>query len=575
MPVKFFRAFAISSMFLLVGSCAVEEGPASEAFDIIIFGGTVYDGLGGPPQQADIAIRDDKIVAIGNLGDAVAGTRVDATGLAVSPGFINMLSWATTSLIHDGRGMSDIKQGVTLEIFGEGSSMGPWTDAEKDYRRSLMGDIKYEIEWTTLGEYLQYMEDRGVAPNLASFIGATTVRTNFIKREDRAATADELAAMQEQVRHAMREGALGVGSSLIYAPASFASTEELTALVAAAAEYDGMYISHMRSEGDQLLEAVDELIGIARATGAPAEIYHLKASQPQNWDKIEAVFERVEAARAEGLAISADMYTYPASSTGFDASMPNWVQEGGLSEWIRRLKDPEIRARVMDEIDNGVDGWTSSIKALGPERILIVGLRNPDLKHLTGKTLAEVAEARGTSAAETAIDLVIEDNSRVQVIYFSMREENMPLKVARPWVSFGSDAGAPAAEGVFLRSSTHPRAYGTFARLLAKYVREDGVITLAEAVRKMTNQPATNLKLRGRGRLAEGYFADIAIFDPATIQDHATFEEPHQYATGMVHVFVNGQQVLRDGEHTGATPGRFVKGPGWTGWEDAAPAAGN
>jgi N-acyl-D-amino-acid deacylase len=480
-----------------------------------------------------------------------------------------MLSWATESLIHDGRGMADLLQGVTLEVFGEGSSMGPLNEVMKREAVEQMGDIKYDIEWTTLGEYLEHLEKRGVSPNVASYIGATTVRVHELGYADRPPNAEELARMQALVRQAMEEGAIGVGSSLIYAPAFYASTDELIALAKAAAPYGGSYISHMRSEGARLLEAVDELMRIAREGGVPAEIYHLKAAGQSNWGKLAAVIAKVDSARAAGLDIRADMYNYTAGATGLDASMPPWVQEGGYNEWAKRLKDPAIRARVAQEMRTPTDKWENFFTAVGsPDKIILVGFRNDSLKPLTGKTLLEVSRMRGKSPEETAMDLVVEDGSRVGAVYFLMSEENVRRQLTIPWVSFGSDAEAPASEGVFLKSNPHPRAYGNFARLLGRYVRDEKIIPLEEAIRRLTWLPARNLRISSRGALTPGYFADIAIFDPAKIQDHATFEKPHQYATGMVHVFVNGVQVVRDGQHTGAKPGRVVRGPGWKGNRD-------
>ncbi len=552
---------------ILLAACG--SPPPPEHFDVIIRGGDVYDGLGGAPVKADVALHGERIAKIGDLSSATAGKDVDATGLAVSPGFINMLSWATESLIEDGRGMSDIKQGVTLEVMGEGWSMGPLNDELRALVKSQQSDIQYDISWSTLGGYLEFLEDKGISPNVASYVGAATLRIMEVGFDNVKASEEQLARMQDHVRLAMREGAIGVGSSLIYAPGNFADTEELVALVAAAAEFDGRYISHIRSEGNRLEESVEELIRIARVTGAPAEIYHLKAGGRSNWHKLEKVFALVEAARAEGLAITADMYTYTAGATGLDASMPLWVQEGGDEAWFARLEDPEIRARVKEEMMSEDTDWENLGLHAGPDGVLFIGFRNPDLRHLIGKTLAEVAELRGTSPADTAIDLVIEDRSRVSTVYFLMSEENVAKTVAQPWVSFGSDAEASAPEGVFLNSSTHPRAYGTFARVLGKYARDEGVVTLQDGIRKMTSLPASNLGIRERGQLTAGYFADVVVFDPARVQDHATFEEPLQYATGVHHVFVNGEQVLEDGEHTGATPGRVVRGPGWTGWADS------
>ena len=555
---------------LLVAAIAFgcSQAPAPVQYDAIIRGGTVYDGSGAAPVQADVAINGDRIAKIGDLSDATATNEINAEGKAVSPGFINMLSWATESLIVDGRGMSDIKQGVTLEVMGEGWSMGPINDELRALAVAQQREFKYELGWTTLGEYLEFLENRGISPNVASYVGATTLRMYEIGLDNVPATDEQLARMQEHVRVAMREGAIGVGSSLIYAPANFASTEELIALVEAAAEYGGRYISHIRSEGNRLEESVDELIEIAEATGAPAEIYHLKAGGRDNWRKLENVFAMVEQARADGLAITADMYTYTAGATGLDAAMPLWVQEGGDEAWFARLGDPAIRERVLVEMNEDQSEWENLFYHAGAHGVMFIGFRNPELRHLIGKTLAEVADMWEVTPAEAAIDLVIKDRSRVDTVYFLMSEENVAKKVAKPWVSFGSDAEASAPEGVFLNSSTHPRAYGTFARVLGKFVRDDGVISLQEGIRKMTSLPAANIGIRDRGSLTEGFYADVVVFDPASVRDHATFAEPLQYATGIEHVFVNGEQVLKDGEHTGATPGRVVRGPGWTGWEE-------
>lgn len=560
-------SLAVSLMVVCVtvgAACSRETPPpATPEYDIVLKGGAIYDGYGGDPYVGDIAIRDDRIVAVGTA-TGTAGTIIDASGLAVAPGFINMLSWATESLIEDGLSQSDIRQGVTLEVMGEGWSMGPLNDAMKADYLKRQGDIRFDITWTTLGEYLQYLEDKGISTNVASFVGAATIRIHELGFANRAPNDQELGRMQQLVRYAMEEGALGVGSSLIYAPDFYADTAELIALSEAAAEYGGRYISHMRSEGNSLLEAVDELITIAREAGIGAEIYHLKAAGEANWSKLDDVFAKIEAARAEGLDITADMYTYTAGATGLDASMPPWVQEGGYEAWAERLRDPAIRERLLEEIATPTDAWENLYLAAGsPERLLLVGFKNPDLKHLTGKSLAEVAESRGTSPITTMMDLVVEDGSRVGTVYFLMSEENIRKKIAQPWMAFDSDAESMAPEGVFLLSNPHPRAYGNFARLLGRYVRDEQVISLAEAIRRLTTFPAANLGLRERGALKEGYYADVVVFDPSSVQDHATFEKPHQYSTGVRDVIVNGTPVLRDGEHTGATPGRFVKGPGY------------
>jgi N-acyl-D-amino-acid deacylase len=554
-----FRTASCTVGMLALLACAPE-------YDVVIRDGSIYDGSGGPAVVGDIAVQGDSIVSVGMPVTGRGRIEIDATGLAVAPGFINMLSWATESLIEDGRSQSDIRQGVTLEVFGEGWSMGPLTEEMKQEQLEQQGDIKFAIEWTTLSEYLEYLVARGISPNVASFVGATTVRVHEIGYEDRPPTAEELDRMRALVRQAMEEGALGLGSALIYAPGFYAQTDELIELARVVAEYDGIYISHMRSEGNRLLQAADELLTIAREAGVGAEIYHLKAAGQSNWGKMSEVIAVVERARSEGLPITADMYTYTAGATGLDAAMPPWVQEGGLDAWIERLKDPTIRARVMREMSTPTDEWENLYYATGtPENILLVGFKTDSLKALTGKSLAEVAAMYGKSPEETAMDLVIADDSRVGTVYFLMSEDNVRRQIALPWVSFGSDAGSLAPEGVFLESNPHPRAYGNFARLLGRYVRDERIISLAEAIRRLTSLPASNLKLERRGSLHSGYYADIVVFDPDRVQDHAEFEEPHQYATGVHHVFVNGVQVLRDGEHTGATPGRVVRGPGWNG----------
>ncbi|MHC4117174.1 MAG: N-acyl-D-amino-acid deacylase family protein [Planctomycetota bacterium] len=533
------------------------------AYDVLIKSGIIYDGSGGQSYVADIGIEDDRIAAVGNL-DADADLLIDAKGLAVAPGFINMLSWANESLIQDGRSQSDIRQGVTLEVLGEGTSMGPLNAAMKRDMVAAQGDIKFDIEWTTLGEYLEYLERRGVSTNIASFVGAATVRVHVIGYEDRAPSTAELQQMRKLVARAMDEGTVGVSSALIYAPGVYAKTDELIALAEVAGEYGGLYISHLRSEGNNVLEALDELITTARKANVAAEFYHMKAAGRSNWNKLDAMIAKVEKARAEGLAITADMYNYTAGATGLDAAMPPWVQEGGRRAWVTRLKDPNVRRRLVKEMTTPSDEWENLYLLAGsPEKVLLVEFKNPRLRHYTGKTLAEVARLRGKSPEETTMDLVIEDDSRVGAVYFLMSEDNVKKQIKVPWVSFCSDAGSLAPEGIFLKANPHPRAYGSFGRLLGKYVREEKVIPLAEAVRRLTSLPAENLSLERRGSLKTGYYADVVVFDPETITDHATFEKPHQYATGMVHVFVNGTQVLRGGEHTGAKPGRFVRGPGW------------
>lgn len=552
------RLFIVTILLLIVACTRYD-------YDVVISNGTLYDGTGSPGIVTNIAIKDDRIVHIGEIDPTLKiRTTIDATDMAVTPGFINMLSWANENLIADGRSMSDIKQGVTLEIFGEGTSMGPLTPDAAERRRLQNKEQGLPGSWVTLGEYLEFLERKGVSTNVASFVGASTVRRNVLGDDNIAPDADQLEEMRALVRVAMQEGAMGLGTALIYTPGTFASTEELIALSEIVSEYDGLYISHIRSEGDRFEEAVQELIRIAREANVRAEVHHLKAAGQDNWNKLDSVINLIEDARAQGLHVTTNMYNYPAAATSFTAIMPSWVQEGGRAAWIERLKDPEIRSRVKAEIAAPSDEFENFyVMAGSPDRIITVGFQNPELRHYTGRSLASIADERGTDPIDTAIDLIIEDNSSVGVVYFLMSEENVRRQIALPWMSFGSDSGSMANEGDFLRRNPHPRAYGNFARLLGKYVRDEQIIPMEEAIFKLTGLPASNLKIRDRGLLKSGYFADIVVFDPATIQDHATFENPHQYATGVKHVFVNGVQVLRNGEHTNKMPGRFVRGPGF------------
>lgn len=532
-------------------------------YDVLLRGGTVYDGSGAPGQRTDLAIQGDRIARIGDLRNATAATEIDATGLAIAPGFINMMSWANESLLQDGRSQSDLRQGVTLEVMGEGNSMGPLNPAMKEAMQRNQGDIRYDVAWNTLGEYLSHLEKRGVSTNVASFLGAATPRIYVIGYDNRKPTAAELEQMKELVRQAMREGAMGVASSLIYPPGHFADTAELTELAKAAGELGGLYASHIRNEGNQLVESIDEAIAIGKGAGVRVEIYHLKAAGKPNWALFDKALERIEQAQQEGLEITADVYTYPASSTGLNSVMPPWVQDGGFEASLKRLQDKVTRARIKREMNTESTAWENMWLGAGsPENILLVGFRSEKLKPLAGKTLAEIARTRKTSPEDTVMDLILEDKSRIQTIYFSQSIDNLRKAIRKPWVSFCSDAASLAAEGIFLKNSTHPRAYGSFARVPGLFVREEKLIPLEEAVRKLSALPARTLRLDRRGELKEGYFADVVVFDPAAIADKATFTQPHQYAVGMRHVFVNGGHVIRDGEHTGAKPGRFVKGPG-------------
>jgi N-acyl-D-amino-acid deacylase len=549
---------------LCAGLAAAAE-PAKTHHDTIVRNGLIYDGSGRPPFKGDIAIDGDRISYVGPRAPGTAGTEIDAHGNAVAPGFINMLAHPEESLLIDGRALSDLKQGVTLEVMGE-DSMGPLTPAMKKDITSHQGDIHYDVNWTTLGEYLEKLQQRGIAPNVASFVGAGTVRINVLGEDDVQPTAEQLGQMRALVHQAMEEGALGVTTALIYNPNTYAKTSELTALASESARCGGMYIAHMRSEGDRIAQAVQETIDIAKGSGAPAEIYHLKVAGRVNWNKLDAVIKQVESARAAGTRITADMYVYTAGATGLDVSMPAWVQEGGLDKWIERLKDPAIRARVLAEMRATSPTWENLLQRAGPKGALLLEFKNPKLKPLTGKTLDEVATMRGVSPEEAAMQLVVEDGSRVGVAYFLMSEDNVRREVALPWVSFGSDASAPAPEGVFLQSNEHPRAYGNFVRVLAKYVRDEKVLSLQQAIRKLSGLPAQNLSIKDRGMLRKGYFADVVIFDPRTVQDHSTYERPHQLASGVDEVWVNGVQALHNGTATGAPSGRFVRGRAWTGY---------
>src|SRR5213593_245393 len=556
---------AFLTIVLGISAQAPSPSPAPGDFDVIIRGGTVYDGTGGEPRQADVAIRGDRVAGVGDFKRAKARSVMVAKGLAVAPGCSNMLSWSTESLIQDGRSQSEIRQGVTTEIMGEGESMGPVNDRVREHMLREQADIRYEIKWNTLAEYLQYLEKRGVSCNVASFIGATTIREYVIGFEDKQPTPEQLDQMRELVRKEMEAGALGIGTSLIYPPAFYAKTEELIELCKVAAKYQGKYISHMRSEGNQLLEALDELLRISSEAGIPAEVYHIKAAGKQNWGKLDDLLSRIETAQKEGLKITANMYTYTAAGTGLDACLPPWTEDGGYPALFKRLRDQATREKIKEQVQTPSDEWENMyLAAGGPERIVLAGFKSQKLKPLTGKTLAEVAKTRGKDPIDTAMDLIAEDESRIGTIYFMISEENIKKELAKPWISFGSDEASQAPEGVFLKSNPHPRAYGNFARVLGKYVRDEKVITLPEVIRRLSALPAMNLGLDHRGFVQEGMFADVVVFDPATIADRATFEKPHQYAVGVKHVFVNGVQVIKNGEHTGAKPGRALWGPGKT-----------
>lgn len=559
------RAIAVSAVALsMVATSAAHAAGQTAHAQLLIRNATIYDGSGGEPFRGDIAVSGGRIAAAGKLHAMTADQTVDAQGLAVAPGFINVLSHAYESMIHDGRAVSDIKQGITLEILGEGESYGPLSAQMRAEMQKRQSDIRYEVTWTTLGEYLDFLVKKGVSPNVASFVGAATVRANVLGLVDKDPTPEQLAQMQDLVRAAMREGALGVGSALVYTPGTYANTEELIALARTAGEFGGGYISHIRNESDQLLEAIDEMVVITREAKVHGEIHHLKAAGRKNWTKMRAAIEKIEAARAAGLPLTANMYSYNASATGLNATMPPWVQEGGIDAWVERLKQPEIRKRVIAEMRAPNTAWENSLANVSsPEGIVLMSFKTSKLKPLTGKTLAQVAKLRGTSPEDTIVDLVIEDHNDVLAAYFDMSEDNVRLGLSQPWVSLETDEAAHAPEGVFLERSAHPRAYGSFARFLGKYVRDERVATLPDAIRRLTRLPAQNWKLRDRGCLDPGCHADLVIFDPAKISDPATFARSAVFATGVVHVFVNGVQVLKNGEHTGARAGQVVRGPGW------------
>jgi len=564
-PCETARLSLATLLLASMTGCATAGGTADVAgYDLVIRNGSIYDGSGSEPYVGDLAVEGDQIVAIGQVRGE-GREEIDAAGMAVAPGFINMLSWANRSLLEDGRGMSDIRQGVTLEVFGEGWTMGPINSSMRQELQAQMGESGVAIGWTTLGEYLENLEEKGISPNVASFVGATTVRIHELGEQDVDPNPDQLARMRALVRQAMEEGAMGVGSALIYAPGNYAETRELVALAEEAGRCGGMYISHMRSEADEIGSAIDEVITIAREAGLPAEIYHLKLAGKRNWDRLPEIVAKIEDARRSGIRLTTNMYLYTAGGTGLDAVIPPWVQAGGRDAMLERLQDPATRARILQEMRVEESDWENLLRAAGGDGVLLVNSENPEFQPLMGKTLAQIAALRGTSVEETAVDLVLQDG-QIGAIYFMMSEENIAKQAALPWMSFGSDASAPAAEGETLNSAAHPRTYGNFSRLLGKYVREEEALPLARAIRGLTALPASNLGLRQRGSLAVGNFADIVIFDPTTISDHATYNAPHQYATGVTEVFINGVQVLSDGQHTGATPGRVVRGPGWTGW---------
>jgi N-acyl-D-amino-acid deacylase len=543
---------------------AVQGASPARPYDIVLRGGTVYDGSGQSGRVEDVAIKGDRIAAIAPHVEGRGKTEIDVRGKAVAPGFINMLAHPEESLLADGRALSDLSQGVTLEVMGE-DSMGPLTPQMKALMVQRQGDIKFPVTWTTLGGYMEGLQKRGISPNVAAFVGEGVVRTNLLGENDVAPTPEQLKKMESLVRQAMEEGALGLTTALIYAPNTYAKTPELIDLAKVSARCGGMYIAHIRNESSQLLPAIQETIDIAQASGAPAEIYHFKQAGKENWDKFAPAVAMIEAARARGVRISADMYVYTAGATGLDAAMPPWVQNGGLEKWVERLKEPAIRAKVAGEMRDPVPKYENLLHGSGPDGVLFLNFKTERLKPLIGKTLGEVARERGKSPEETAMDLVVEDGTRVEVAYFVINEDNIRKEVKLPWMSFGSDEAAPAPEGVFLKGANHPRAYGNFARLLGHYVRDDHDLSLPAAIHQLTGLPAHNLSLKRRGELRPGYYADVVVFDPATIADKSTYPKPHQLATGVEEVIVNGGFAIEGGKPTAAPTGRFVRGRAWTG----------
>jgi N-acyl-D-amino-acid deacylase len=544
--MRFLLLFGVGLSIIL----ACTKKPVQE-YDVVIRGGNIYDGSGSPHFVGDVALQHDTIAAIGDLSNAKGKKEIDAKGLAVAPGFINMLSWADRSMLMDGRAVSDVKQGVTLEIFGEGWSPGPVK------RKATARPV--DSLWTTLGGYFNYLMKKGISPNVGSFVGATSIRIHELGHDNRPPNAEELQRMKNLVRQAMEEGAMGLGSSLIYAPADYASTEELIELAKVASDYGGMYITHMRSESDNILSALNETFRIAKEANIRSEIYHLKINHARNWNKVDTVIAKIDSAQKAGLRITANMYTYQASATGLTARLPTWVQEGGAVAMRKRLRSPAIRKRVLDEMRLGIPTKNSD-----PKDVMLLGFRLDSLNKIyRGKRLDEVARMHGKDADQTVLDLVIRDKSTIAAIYFLISEDNIRKMLALPYVSFGSDAAAMSDAEIFAEWGTHPRAYGTFARFLGKYVRDEKIVPLEEGVRRLTSLPAANLQLKKRGRLSPGNFADLVIFNADSIRDNATFESPKEYAEGVGHVFINGVQVLENGEHTGARPGRIIRGSGW------------
>lgn len=560
MGLRSMRSTMIALAAFLAGGPVAGKAPE---YDLIIRNGTIYDGSGRLPFEGDVAVKGDRIVRVGPRLPGNAARVIDATGNAIAPGFINAFSHATYSLVTDPLAEADLRQGVTLEILGEGDSPGPF-NAEQ--AAQLRRHVPIPFEWRTLGEYLAALEKRGTAVNFAAWVGATTVRANVLGIADVKPTPDQLIKMRALVRRAMEEGALGLSTALIYVPGSFADTEELAALASEAGRCGGIYVSHMRSEGDHFLEALDELIEIARRSGAPAETFHIKVGAPGNWPKMATALARIRAARAAGVRITANMYPYSASSTGMTASLPPWVQQGGEDAMRIRLKNPMIRSRVIAEMRDPAPSWENVMNGAGGAKgVVLSSFRNEKLRHFTGKTLAEVAALRGVSAEEAALQLIEEEHGKLYVFYFTMNEDNLRMQVREPYVSFGSDASAMTITPEAMRSGQHPRGFGTFARIFARYVRDEKLLTVQEAVRRLTSLPAANYSLPDRGWLKPGYLADIVVFDPAKIQDRATYRQPFSYAIGVSDVIVNGVPALANGEPTGARAGRFVRGRAWTG----------
>jgi len=556
-----FRAALVAALAIAASACG-----GGERFDLVLANGWIVDGTGNPRYRADVGVRGDRIAAIGRLTDARARRRIDVTGLIVAPGFIDMLGWSEINLLADGRAVSKITQGITTEVTGEGTSVAPQTPATIAQDSDTYADLGVTVDWIDLDGYFRRLAASGSAVNVATFVGATQVRRIVLGDADRAPNEEELAAMVALVDTAMMRGAVGVSSSLVYAPAFYATTPEIVALARAARRNGGIYATHLRNEGAGFDAAFDEALAIAQDADVPVEIWHLKRAGRDNWGDMPRVLARIDSARAAGIDVTADVYPYQASATGLDASIPQWAHEGGTDSMIARLQDPATRARIRRELRRPPAGVESFFAGAGGEAgVLVAGVLADSLKYLEGKTVQSIAALWGVDPIDALFDLVVKDRGHTGAIYFSMSEEDVRAAVAYPWTSFCTDFGAVAPEGVLSRDRVHPRVYGSFPRVLGRYVRQRGLLRLEDAIRKMTSQPAQRVGLADRGLLRPGFAADITVFDPATVIDRASFEDPHQVSEGVRYVLVNGQVVLDEGALTDVRPGRGLRGPGWTG----------